>query len=902
MGYSSSGEVSLSIISKAKKELILLAGTIFIVLLGELLIFNRAAMLDRFSRLRERRYTVHDGVLYQMNLRAGKLVVQGPHPSITFKNIDLPVDRISVTCKNSIEHEWGQVFFRAANEDFTLANSISYDTSTNTNTRIIDLPDVQLVSDLRFDLTHSENDVVLCKEFVINPLVRFDVRFRRVVVYMAFVLLAAFEVIKKLSSKNENLEDLFPFLSFQRLATPLLAVCLVFPDVVFLGASLRITDQVYGNHRNFPPISFYPRHSHHIWNAGMSDYFGALFQSEPMMEFMARSLREGESPYWNPYSAAGSLGPETLVDNKFSVFTLTYAFLGGGQKIYNSLLLVLYFQAAYFTYGLIREKLQLSFLASLAGTFFFLLNGFAVANVGSIPIVENLRSTDTVSAYSDRGFIPLSWAMIPSVFSSSHFFESHQAMEQAAVDYAGQTKGSNRVYHFGTTALLLATCSISVKRRKFSLLALVCTLAILIGFGRVFGVPGISSLISKIPVISYMIADRYWWPVMQIPLIFSVALGVDNWQKRSAIPGLPFILLALLVGSLIAVGISYGLREPNVWYKSWSISLLLATAVVVSLAATASAYTSRAGLRNYIVSALVILAFVEMTMDSKTLRYASEDLFANPPTEITFLQQRIGLYRTLTIGVSHGLWHELGSAFSIQEVTAINLGTLSNYMDYFHAMVSLEPSQRRGYNYYPSLATMQDTPDRNTIHWTAIDLLGIKYIITPRNFSQYRQAFLDQDLIPALETKTAYVYQNPRVFPRAFTIDQDSLPQDEAISLPPDALSRLHAATITLYRNNDVVLNGTVTKPSLVVLTDNWHSNWTAFVNEEPTEILPVYGTFRGVPVLAGTYEVRFHYQPRTLKAAIFTSGLIIVLLVYLLLDFRRIDRFLTTRFAPRRL
>lgn len=518
------------------------------------------------------------------------------------------------------------------------------------------------------------------------------------------------------------------------------------------------------------------------------------------------------------------------------------------------------------------------------------------------PIVENLRSTDTVSTYSERGFIPLSWAMIPSVFSPSHFFESYQAMEQAAVDYAGQTKRSNRVYHFGTTALLLATCSISVKRRKFSRLALVCTLAILIGFGRVFGVPGISSLISKIPVISYMIADRYWWPVMQIPLIFLVALGVNNLQNRSAIPGLPFILLALLVGSLIAVGITYGLREPNVWYKGWSISLLLVTAVVVSLAVTLSAYTSRARLRNHIVSALVILTFVEMTVDTKTLRYASEDLFANPPTEITFLKQRIGLYRTLTIGVSHGLWHELGSAFSIQEVTSINLGTLSNYMGYFHAMVSLEPSQRRGYNYYPSLATMQDTPDRNTIHWTAIDLLGIKYIITPRNFSQYRQAFLDQDLIPVLETKTAYVYQNPHVFPRAFTIDQDSLPKDEAISLPPDALSRLHAATITLYRNNDVVLNGTVTKPSLLVLTDNWHSNWTAFVNDQPTEILPVYGTFRGVPVPAGPYEVRFHYQPRTLKAAIFTSGLIIVILVYLLLDYRRIDRFLTTHFATRQL
>src|SRR5262249_12292240 len=153
-------------------------------------------------------------------------------------------------------------------------------------------------------------------------------RLRRVAIYLLFVLLAVVELLRTHLSKSENL---FPSLSFQNLAVPLLAVCLVFPDVVFLGASLRITDQVQGGQLHFPPITLYPHYSHQQWDAGLSDYFGAFFQSEPMMEFMRRSLREGQSPYWNPYSAAGSLGPETLVDNKFSAFTLAYALLGGGQ-------------------------------------------------------------------------------------------------------------------------------------------------------------------------------------------------------------------------------------------------------------------------------------------------------------------------------------------------------------------------------------------------------------------------------------------------------------------------------------------------------------------------------------------------------------------------------------------
>lgn len=974
----------------------LLAGTIFIILFCELLIFNRNAIMGRFFKQEERRYTIRDGTLSQMKLINGKLVSQGSNPMVTFTDVDMYVDRVSITCQNSKRYELGQVFFRAAKEDFTRVNSISYETSTNLNVQLIDLPGAPMVAGLQFALTHSKNDVVRCTEFVINPPVPFNIRFRRIAVYMVFVLLTAFEIVKKLLSKDENQEEPFPSLTFQRLATPLLAICLVFPDVVFLGASLRITDQIHGSYFRFPPITFYPQYAHHQWNSGRGDYIAAFYQSEPMMEFMARSLREAESPYWNPYSAAGSLGPETLVDNKFSAFTLAYALLGGGQKLFNILLLFIYFTGAYFTYRLIREKFQLSFLAALTGMFFFLLNGYTAANVGSnvtqsylfvpmclyasfslvekptafrmagvvlsfavffsytfipttlmgfvgmytvlvgfvlilyrkaqmnpgwplqvlsahatcviasilllafiyFPILENMHSTDTVNVYSERTFRSLSWMMIPSVFSSSHVFESSRPLEQGVMEYLTQRNKAIIVYCFGTVALTLAMCSFSLKRQTYTPFVLICMAVILIGFGRVFNVPGVSSLISKVPVISYMIGSQYWWPIMVIPLIFLVALGADNLQNRFVMPLVPFLLLPLLVGSLIAVVTVYGIHEPNMWYKGWSTGLLLTTAVVSSTATSLSAYTSRDGLRKYLAFALMTLAFVELTMDSKTIRFAPDDLFTNRPTEITFIKKNIGLYRTLTIGPEFGVRHELGSAFGIQEVTAINLGNLSQYMDYFHTMVSLDQSQRLFYNYYPSLRTMLDTPDKNVINWTAVDLLGIKYIITTRNFPNYRQVFIEHGLIPVLDTETVYVYENPHVRPRAFTIDTDSLQEKEPLFLSPYVLSKLKPANITLYRNNEVILEGTASKPSLLVLTDNWHANWRAFLNGKQTDILRVHGTFRGVEVPIGPYEVRFHYQPRTLQVAILTSGIMIFFLIYILLDYKRIDSLLAGRFT----
>jgi hypothetical protein len=213
-------------------------------------------------------------------------------------------------------------------------------------------------------------------------------------------------------------------------------------------------------------------------------------------------------------------------------------------------------------------------------------------------------------------------------------------------------------------------------------------------------------------------------------------------------------------------------------------------------------------------------------------------------------------------------------------------------------MISLDEGQRLFYDYYPSLRTIQDTPDLNTINWAAVDLLGIKYIIAPAQFIQYRQMFADHGLYLVLATETVYVYQNPHVLPRAFTIDMDSIPENEAIFLSPDVLSNLEPATVALYRNNEVILKGIVNKPSLLVLSDNWQANWKAFVNGAQTDIIFVNGTFRGVPVPAGPYEVRFHYQPRMLNMAILTSGIMIVLITYIVLDSKRIDSFLNTRFA----
>lgn len=179
------------------------------------------------------------------------------------------------------------------------------------------------------------------------------------------------------------IKNIAPNKLLQSCLIALLLICITFPDVIFNGASFRLTDQVVGGSVGTLARNVYPAPSTEGWWASYNDNGGALFQSEPMMEFMRNTIQSGQSPYWNPYSGGGSLGPETLVDQKFSFFTLLYSFSWGGAGAYNFILLVLYFFAVMFLSLIIREHLNLSICAAIAGSIFYLLNGYSTANFGS---------------------------------------------------------------------------------------------------------------------------------------------------------------------------------------------------------------------------------------------------------------------------------------------------------------------------------------------------------------------------------------------------------------------------------------------------------------------------------------------------------------------------------------
>lgn len=167
------------------------------------------------------------------------------------------------------------------------------------------------------------------------------------------------------------------------LLTALAVVVVLFPDALFMGAGLSQTSQFMGTFEKKARACFYPQPPHRSFHHAYADNGGALWQSEPAQQFLRRCLKFRESPYWNPYSGAGQLGPETLVDLKFSFQALLVALLGGSQTAFNAVIIGSFFVAVTFLYLFFVRYLKLASVSAVGACFVFALNGYCTATQGS---------------------------------------------------------------------------------------------------------------------------------------------------------------------------------------------------------------------------------------------------------------------------------------------------------------------------------------------------------------------------------------------------------------------------------------------------------------------------------------------------------------------------------------
>jgi hypothetical protein len=178
-----------------------------------------------------------------------------------------------------------------------------------------------------------------------------------------------------------------------------------------------------------------------------------------------------------------------------------------------------------------------------------------------------------------------------------------------------------------------------------------------------------------------------------------------------------------------------------------------------------------------------------------------------------------------------------------------------------------------------------------------IDLLNIKYILTPEDVELPRDRF---ELVREGRTR---LYLNQRVQPRAFLADDHVVlsgsaalraMRDGTVDLgrvavldspiepgqqPDRGLGSRGSAAVLRYADKAVFIETQADGKRLMVLTDVYYPGWIATIDGREAPILRADYAFRAVAVPPGRHVVEFRYRPASVRygAALSMTGLVLL-------------------------
>jgi hypothetical protein len=162
----------------------------------------------------------------------------------------------------------------------------------------------------------------------------------------------------------------------------------------------------------------------------------------------------------------------------------------------------------------------------------------------------------------------------------------------------------------------------------------------------------------------------------------------------------------------------------------------------------------------------------------------------------------------------------------------------------------------------------------------AADLTGLRYIATGVPAERIDPGLKPGDLTLIARTPDAYVYENPRAFPRVFLataaraanfdaiLDQGQWPDVDYRTTVllraggDETARRPGTATLARYANTEIDVDVSAPDGGWLVLTDAYHPWWNVTVDGAPAELLQADVMFRAVRVSPGAHRVAFRFAP----------------------------------------
>jgi hypothetical protein len=184
-----------------------------------------------------------------------------------------------------------------------------------------------------------------------------------------------------------------------------------------------------------------------------------------------------------------------------------------------------------------------------------------------------------------------------------------------------------------------------------------------------------------------------------------------------------------------------------------------------------------------------------------------------------------------------------------------------------------------------------------------MSLFGTRWVLVSQNWLDRRPRKLPDTLLKVFEDQHFRIYEFPRVVPRSYVAsDIVNLPEDKILdylsseSFDPyseaviaDTFSvkssagdlQIEAADIIDYQPERVVIElPEKGREGLLILTDQYDTNWRATIDGKEAEIIPVNHLFRGVAVSADSRRVIFSYRPMSFYWGTLISSLAVLLII----------------------
>lgn len=482
----------------------------------------------------------------------------------------------------------------------------------------------------------------------------------------------------------------------------------------------------------------------------------------------------------------------------------------------------------------------------------------SIQSIPTLNFVSNSARGIDQDWHKEGWFVPWENAV---QFISPDFFGN-----PATLNYYGTWNYGEFIGYVGLPALVFAIFSLFYFKNKNILF-----FALILFFAIIFAFP---TLIAKVPFkfsfpfLSTSMPTRLMF-VIDFSLATLAAFGLDIFIKR----GSKKIIFPIAIVSSVIVFLwvfvllgGFGIYTAEEIAVSMN-NLKLPTITLLTLFLVLASFSLKRFRNVFILLILVLLVFDLYRFGWKYLPFSENKYLYPEEKTISFIKDRVGIFRIMSTD-SRILPPNFSAIYRIQTLDGYDPLYLFDTAEVMAAISrgSNDIHQPFGFN---RIITPQNYRPR------MMDLLGVKYVVSMGEINP-----LLPKLKKVFEDKQIIVYENKKVFPRAFFVKKTVVENDKQkrIDLLFDPNTKLREVAyieghqemnkdwdfngkvkFLEYSENKVILETENNGKGFLVLTDVFYPNWKAKASGKNLKIHKVNHILRGVVVPAGKQRIEFY-------------------------------------------